>query len=325
MVGLIAEGSNGVVEKALQTRNDEDIEEALRFLETPAVKNDCLQALEEASNGVEDLVASWGRRESMTSEMSDLTSSTLDSDTAPSETATDMNLDTTARLSAEDVSYWNHQCIPMMSSLLQSCGVYSPADQDAQLRFLQEFVVPNLGPRPSSLKSQITSMATFSGFPLQPSINLSNTGSAKARYTFEPLDALSGTTADPFALGPARRMISTLSSHLGVWPGWIEAMVSAYHPSHEEVQRLQPNLREYITKVLTRTTGQEVFDLPEISRLWVCFIAFDLDGSSQSMKVYFDPKIKEATTGIPSCQYAFQVLRGLERFGNSRATDMMEQ
>lgn len=325
MVGLIAEGSNGVVEKALQTRNDEDIEEALRFLETPAVRNDCLQALEQASNGVEYLVASWGRRESMTSEMSDLTSSTLDTDTAPSETATDLNVDDTTRLSAADLSYWNHQCIPMISNLLQACGVYSPADQDAQLRFLQEFVIPNLGPRPSNPKSQIVSMATFSGFPLQPSINLSNTGCAKARYTFEPLDALSGTTADPFALGPAKRMLSTLSSQLGVWTGWIEAMVSAYHPSPEEVQRVQPNLRQYIANVLTRTTGQEVVDLPEVSRLWVCFIAFDLDGASQSMKAYFDPKIKEAVTGTPSCQYVFQVLRGLERFGNSQATDMMEQ
>ncbi|KAL2293555.1 hypothetical protein FJTKL_05423 [Diaporthe vaccinii] len=43
------------------------------------------------------------------------------------------------------------------------------------------------------------------------------------------------------------------------------------------------------------------------------------------MKAYFDPKVKEAATGIPSCKYCYQVLRSTTRFGNSTAVDMLEE
>ena len=323
VVGLIADGANGVVEKALQTPCDANIEEALRVLESPAVRNACLQALEEASCGVEELVALWGRRETMTSDTLKSISNTQDNDMMSLEMTTTPG--TTATLSEADLAYWTQRCNSIIASLLKSCGAYSPADQDAQLRFLQEHVVPNLGPRPSGLESPNYSMVTFTGFPLQPSINLSGSGSAQLRYTFEPLDALSGTAADPFAVGPAQRMLFALASHLGFWPGWIKALISAYHPTPQEVQHILPKLRQYLKETLARTTGQADVEPPEMSRLFVCFISFDLDGPSQSMKAYFDPKVKEAATGIPSCKYTFQVIRSIERFGNTTAVDMLEQ
>ncbi len=101
-----------------------------------------------------------------------------------------------AKLPAADFEYWTQRCVPMVSSLLTSCGVYSSGRfffREAQLNFLLKYVVPNLGPRPTGPDANVFSMATFSAFPLQPSINLSNSGVAKLRYTFEPLDTLSGT------------------------------------------------------------------------------------------------------------------------------------
>ncbi|UNI24540.1 hypothetical protein JDV02_010276 [Purpureocillium takamizusanense] len=228
--------------------------------------------------------------------------------------------------SATDLSYWNRRCIPMMSSLLKSCGVYSASDQEAQLRFLQEFVLPNLGPHPSGSGTQIPCMLTFSGFPLQPSINLSGSGVAKLRYAFEPLDILSGTAADPAALGPSQRLLAALVSHLGVWPGWIEAFITAFHPTLEGSRQIQAKVLEYFQRNLASSNGEARIQLPNKQpRLYSCFIAFDLEGPSQAMKVYFNPKTKEAETGLPSCQYTFQVLRTLERFENSTAVDMLEQ
>nr|BBD84645.1 putative prenyltransferase [Cordana terrestris] len=322
VVGLITDNANGAVKRALETRSDADIEKALRVLESPTVRNACLQALKEASCGVEELVASWGRRETMSSNTSIKATTQKDGRGFTEIAAAPCN---TSKLLEADLAYWTRRCIPMVSNLLKSCGVYSLTDQEEQLRFLKEHVLPNLGPRPCGPESQVFSMATFSGFPLQPSINISNSGRAKVRYTFEPLDAISGTPADPFALGPAQRMLFALAKNLGVWPGWIEALVSAYHPTPQEVQRIKPKLRQYLEQTLKKTTGQTDIEIPEMQRMWVCFIAFDLDGPSQAMKAYFDPKVKEAATGIPSCKYGFQVFRSMEKFGNATAIDMLEQ
>ncbi|KAK7955212.1 prenyl transferase [Apiospora saccharicola] len=64
---LILDGARGVVAKSLRSRFREDIEEALEFLETPAVKDACFKTMEEARDGVEQLEAVWGRRERMDS------------------------------------------------------------------------------------------------------------------------------------------------------------------------------------------------------------------------------------------------------------------
>lgn len=334
VVGLNLEKANGeaIVERALKTRSDTDIEEALNFLQNPAVRDACLQALEEATFGVEDLVASWGRREPMSNDSSK--SKFKSKKRAASEVMASSEKQpakkvakcTTTDISAEDLAYWKQRCVPMVESLLQSCAAYSPTDQAAQLQFLQENVIPNLGPRPAGLESQIISMATFAGFPLQPSINISSSGSTKLRYTFEPLDGQSGTAKDPFALVPAQNILFKLANHLGVWKGWIEDLAAAYHPTAQEVQEMRPRIRQYLKDVLKRTTGQSVvMDLPEMPRMWMCFIAFDLDGPAQAMKAYFDPKVKEAATGIPSCKYCYQVLRSMKRFGNSTAVNMLEE
>lgn len=169
-------------------------------------------------------------------------------------------------------------------------------------------------------------MATMRGFPLQPSINISSSGSIKLRYTFEPLDGQSGTSQDPFALGPAQRVLFKIANQLGVWKGWIEHLASAYHPTAEQVEEMRPRMRQFFQDLLVRTNEQsDVIELPELPRMWVCFIAFDLDGSAQSMKAYFDPKVKEIATGIRSCKYCYQVLRSMRGFGNATAVDMLEE
>nr|AFO69288.1 prenyl transferase [Periglandula ipomoeae] len=51
--------------KAFQSQNEGDIDRALEALESPSVKNTCLKALHEAGQGLEKLVAVWGRKEHM--------------------------------------------------------------------------------------------------------------------------------------------------------------------------------------------------------------------------------------------------------------------
>jgi len=54
-----------LVEKALESRTEEDIEAAIDALQSERVKESCMKALHDASNGLDKLVALWGRREKM--------------------------------------------------------------------------------------------------------------------------------------------------------------------------------------------------------------------------------------------------------------------
>lgn len=55
------------MQKAFQSHNEGDINKALAALASPSVKHMCMKALEEASQGLETLIAVWGRREQMNS------------------------------------------------------------------------------------------------------------------------------------------------------------------------------------------------------------------------------------------------------------------
>lgn len=334
MVSIIFEKGDldAVAKRALKARSGTNIKESLNFLQNPAVRETWLQALGEATIvSAENLVPLWDRQQTISNSSSMSTSKSREQatseemDSSRNQPVTKVAKCTTTDIPAEDLAYWKCRCIPMVESLLQSCEAYSITDQAAQLKFLQENVVPNLGPRPTGPESQIISMATFRGFPLQPSINISSSGSTKLRYTFEPLDGHSGSPKDPFALVPAQKVLFQIANQLGVWKGWIEDLVAAYHPTAQEVENTRPKIRQYLKNVLKRTNGQsDLVDFPEMTRMWVCFIAFDLDGATQAMKAYFDPKVKEAATGIPSCRYCYQVIRSLQRFGNYTAVDMLE-
>ncbi|KAG6023931.1 hypothetical protein E4U41_001904 [Claviceps citrina] len=53
------------MQKAFRTRSEGDILQALEGLQSPAVKNKCVKALQEAGQGLDKLVAVWGRHEKM--------------------------------------------------------------------------------------------------------------------------------------------------------------------------------------------------------------------------------------------------------------------
>ncbi|KFH44090.1 Geranylgeranyl pyrophosphate synthase-like protein [Hapsidospora chrysogenum ATCC 11550] len=65
IIALSQDNSNQLVEKALHTRAEEDIEAAVDALQSPRVKETCMKALQEAGCGMERLALLWGRREKM--------------------------------------------------------------------------------------------------------------------------------------------------------------------------------------------------------------------------------------------------------------------
>jgi geranylgeranyl pyrophosphate synthase len=65
IIALSQDNSTQLVEKALKSRADEDIEAAVDALQSHRVKEACMKALQEASCGMEKLALLWGRREKM--------------------------------------------------------------------------------------------------------------------------------------------------------------------------------------------------------------------------------------------------------------------
>lgn len=65
IIALSQDNSSQLVEKALHTRAEEDIEAAVDALQSPRVKEACMKALQEAGCGMERLALLWGRREKM--------------------------------------------------------------------------------------------------------------------------------------------------------------------------------------------------------------------------------------------------------------------
>lgn len=68
VIALNEESSSRIMERALESHAEEDIEEALSALQSESVKASCMKALQDASQGLEKLVMLWGRREKMQAE-----------------------------------------------------------------------------------------------------------------------------------------------------------------------------------------------------------------------------------------------------------------
>ncbi|KAM4067302.1 tryptophan dimethylallyltransferase domain-containing protein [Hirsutella rhossiliensis] len=202
-----------------------------------------------------------------------------------------------------DLDYWKHLLGPIIGSLLKSTGSYSPADQDEHLRVLSEYVIPNLGPRPSV--AHTSSFITQTGCPLQPSIYFCSSGKPLVRYSWELLGPRGGSDGDPFAIEAAQKILSFLSTTVGFCTRWTNALLSAFSPTPEEVKVVQA----MIPKWLKSFAADE--QLPQIKRLCFCFVAFDLKGPKASIKAYFNIKAKSMATGVPENEITWNVLRNL--------------
>ncbi|KYK60563.1 prenyl transferase [Drechmeria coniospora] len=65
VLALNDKNSRRVIERALESHSDDDVEAALAALQSEPVKAACMKALKEASIGMDKLVQLWGRREQM--------------------------------------------------------------------------------------------------------------------------------------------------------------------------------------------------------------------------------------------------------------------
>ncbi|KAH8897619.1 P450 monooxygenase [Thozetella sp. PMI_491] len=215
-----------------------------------------------------------------------------------------------------DTQYWADHITHPLKALLQHTEVYTPADQEAQLRILAENVLPNLGPRPS--QAPTPSYMTQSGSPIQLSINASKNNCV--RYCWDMIGVKGGTPSDPLAMEATKEIVASLSARFGFSTVWSDELVKAFALSPEEAQRVVDILPTWLQSFVPE--GEKA---PAIGRIPFGLTAFDLKGSDISMKFYINPRPKEIATGVPTSDIIWKMMRSMTPAFKTNAIDMMEK
>ncbi|KAI9037497.1 aromatic prenyltransferase [Aspergillus affinis] len=197
---------------------------------------------------------------------------------------------------SQSVEYWTQYVRSIMAPLFQAAGSYSPIDQESHLKFMDEFVAPNLGPLPTEPHAPYTPPASLVGSPFDPSINMASSGKAKIRCDFDIVRPAQRAGPDPFAEHASRETALHIASKTGSDTKWMEGLMAALLLSPEETEFAVANVPPNIA-------------VPPLS------IGFDFDGSQRTMKCYIPSLRKSIATGRPAKDLFFEALRRLEPMG----------
>ncbi|KAG6354176.1 hypothetical protein INS49_004780 [Diaporthe citri] len=198
-----------------------------------------------------------------------------------------------------DHSYWWTRCAPLLATLLDNSGSYTPEQKSKHLRIFRDVVIPTLGPTPE--RAKVTSMLTIDGSPVEPSWNFQQDSNI-VRYSFEPLWDNAGTPENPFpgdlmpTLSPLLRYVSDDADLR-----WFNQVWDAWNVTGQEAQAAKAKLP------------------PHKSRIPQVFFAFDLKREKCSLKAYVFPILKHLATGLSTKQLVFDQIRSLQPYGDAFA------
>ncbi|KAG5951670.1 hypothetical protein E4U53_002540 [Claviceps sorghi] len=187
---------------------------------------------------------------------------------------------------------WWHSTAPMFAALLRNAG-YDVHDQYRHLGIFKKHIIPYLGIYPAEGRQTWTSVLTRYGIPVELSLNCTD---SVVRYTYEPIDARTGTEDDPHNTLAILKNIQRL---VEIQPGIDLAWFS--HFRHELVL----SASESATR-----DGHGSVKLPIRTQNK---LALDLKGHGFALKVYFYPQVKSAATGILAHDLIFGSVRKLSQ------------
>lgn len=187
---------------------------------------------------------------------------------------------------------WWHSTAPMFAEMLQTAN-YDIHSQYRQLDIYKKCVIPFLGVYPENDRGRWLSILTRYGIPFELSLNCSD---SMVRYTFEPINANTGTEIDPF------------NSH-AIWE------------SLQKLMEIQPAIDlEYFNhfkRDLTLDTKESAFlhqnSLVGAEIMTQNKLALDLKGSHFVVKTYIYPTLKTIVTGKPIQELIFGSIRKIAK------------
>lgn len=171
---------------------------------------------------------------------------------------------------------WWDKTAALLSKVLQSAK-YSVENQYLYMMLYRTVLIPRLGPHPHTWDSFIT----YSGVPVEFSINFQEHGPPTARIGWEPISHKSGSLADPINQATITEAIATMSelNLKGFNSQYLNHMIESLTATSEESAEVG---RDHL--YLLRMKNQVSFGL-------------DLKGGEVSVKCYLYPALKSHLTG----------------------------
>ncbi|KAF6822973.1 aromatic prenyltransferase [Colletotrichum musicola] len=175
----------------------------------------------------------------------------------------------------EDFQFWWDEISHPLFSLMQSAG-YSAEDQEQYAEFVNQFVVPSLGPRPITTKSgaRVPHFDSFCSDDFSPAELSWNVGlnRSKIRVGSEPIGPFAGTAKDPFNQDEPEVVMSRL---LRQGNGPVDGELWEFFKKHLHVEA------KFANDIVSKMAPNEHMTTNTIS--------FDLEGENPVPKVYFYP------------------------------------
>nr|UFQ30626.1 dimethylallyl tryptophan synthase [Claviceps arundinis] len=191
---------------------------------------------------------------------------------------------------------WWHSTAPMFAAMLHNAG-YSVHDQYRHLGIFKTHIVPFLGVYPTKDKERWLSILTRCGLPLELSLNCTD---SIVRYTYEPINEVTGTEKDPFntlaIIGSVQKLAQIQA---GIDLEWFSYFKDELTLDESESAILQSN--ELVMEQI-KTQNK---------------LALDLKESQFALKVYFYPHLKSMATGNSTHFLVFNSLFKLSQKHNS--------
>ncbi|KAK6223605.1 dimethylallyl tryptophan synthase [Colletotrichum tabaci] len=196
--------------------------------------------------------------------------------------------------------WWWDRCAPLLNSLLNSAGSYTPEEKADHLRVFRDVVVPSFGtPTP---EAKVKPLLTYDGSTFEPSWNFTEGDDGVIRYTFEPLGDDAGSEEDPFAGEIGRSMmpiLSRVSSDVDL--RWYEQIVNAWFVTPDEAAAARQNMPAAVQRI------------PQV------FLAYDMKRAKRVLKAYLFPVLKHFATGAATSDLVFDLIPKLQPFGDKLA------
>ncbi|OTA60880.1 4-dimethylallyl tryptophan synthase [Hypoxylon sp. EC38] len=190
----------------------------------------------------------------------------------------------------DDQRLWWHSTAPMFAEMLQTAK-YDIHAQYRHLAIYKQYIIPFLGVYPLNGYDRWLSILTRYGTPFELSLNCSH---SVVRYTFEPINATTGTESDPF-------------NSLAIWD------------SLQRLIAIQPGIDleyfDHFKRDLTLDAEESTF-LRESSLAGAEIktqnkLALDLKGGQFEVKTYIYPALKGIATGKSLRELIFGSVRKL--------------
>lgn len=189
----------------------------------------------------------------------------------------------------DDGAFWWGMFGQSLATLLNA-NQYGEDEQLYYLRFLRQWVVRALGPRPVAGKPYFPATLTYDGSPLELSLNWKEKVGQTVRFTTEPSTEKAGTAADPMNQLAAQSLLTAMAKDV---PG---IDLTRFHLFLEATG-------------VPDAAAEEVWaKFPPLPRCRV-LLAYDLEKGAIGTKAYFNPVHRAIFQGTSTKTVVFDAIR----------------